>query len=67
MRQKVDVEVSVNTGGEAKGMKPVATTSLELKANGQEKTALRFRLNQNGNVEPGSMNNIFRPLRAAKG
>lgn len=65
--QKVDVEVSINTGGNGKSVKPVATTALELRANGQEKTALRFRLDASGNVEPRSMNNVFRPLRAAKG
>jgi hypothetical protein len=65
--QKVDVEVSINTGGNGKSVKPVATTALELRANGQEKTALRFRLDASGNIEPRSMNNIFRPLRAARG
>jgi hypothetical protein len=65
--QKVDVEVSINTGGNGKSVKPVATTALELRANGQEKTALRFRLDARGNIEPRSMNNIFRPLRAARG
>jgi hypothetical protein len=65
--QKVDVEVSINTGGNGKSVKPVATTALELRANGQEKTALRFRLDASGNIEPRSMNNIFRPLRPARG
>jgi hypothetical protein len=65
--QKVDVEVSINTGGNGKSVKPVATTALELRANGQERTALRFRLDASGNIEPRSMNNIFRPLRAARG
>lgn len=66
--QQVDVEISVNDGSEpGKGMKPVATTSVPLKAHGEEKTALRFRLDPRGNVEPESMNNVFRPLRAAGG
>jgi hypothetical protein len=65
--QRVAVEVSVNAGDRGKGVKPIATTALELRANGEEKTALRFRLDEQGNVEPGSMNNVFRPLRAAKG
>src|SRR5918994_1319642 len=53
--QRVAVEVSVNAGDRGKGVKPIATTALELRANGEEKTALRFRLDEQGNVEPGSM------------
>ena len=63
--QRVDVEIAVNDGRSGKGVKPIATTSLELRSNGQEKTALRFRLDAKGRVEPASMNNLFRPLRAA--
>jgi len=32
----------------------------------QERTAVRFRLDANGNVVPGSVNRIFQPLRSAK-
>ena len=64
--QKVSVEISLNTGKPGKGMTPIATTSLTLTANGQEKTALRFRLDKDGKLVPGSMNNVFRPLRAAQ-
>jgi hypothetical protein len=64
--QKVHVEVSINDGKSRKSTKPVATTSLELTANGQEKTALRFKLDAAGKVEPNSLNAVFRPLRAAR-
>jgi hypothetical protein len=64
--QKIGVEISLNTGKPGKGMTPIATTSLTLTANGQEKTALRFRLDKDGKLAPGSMNNVFRPLRAAQ-
>jgi hypothetical protein len=37
---------------------------VELKANGQEKTAARFRIDANGDLVPGSLNAVFRPLRA---
>jgi hypothetical protein len=65
--QKVDVEISISKGDHRKGTSPVVTTSVELRANGEEKTALRFKLDAKGNMEPNSMNNIFRPLRAARG
>lgn len=65
--QKVELEISVNKGDDGKGVTPVAVTSVELRANGEEKTALRFKLDEEGNMIPNSMNNVFRPLRAAKG
>lgn len=65
--QRVSVEVSVNDGKPGKGMDPVATTALDLTANGQEKTALRFKLDDKGRLVPSSLNAVFRPLRAAKG
>lgn len=65
--QRIDVEISINTGENSKGVKPVATTAVELRTNGEERTALRFRLDAKGNLEPDSMNNVFRQLRAAKG
>ena len=65
--QQVHVEVSVNDGSARKGTKKVATTHLDLTANGQERTALRFRLDAAGNLLPDSLNSIFRPLRSAKG
>ncbi|NGO54169.1 hypothetical protein [Allomesorhizobium camelthorni] len=65
--QKVDVEISINTGDNRKGARPVATTAVELRVNGEEKTALRFRLDADGRVVPNSMNAVFRPLRAEKG
>lgn len=64
--QKVSVEISLNTGKPGKGMTPVATTSLTLTANGQERTALRFKLDKDGKLVAGSMNAVFRPLRAAQ-
>jgi hypothetical protein len=64
--QKVDVEVSANDGAAGKGSRRIATTSLELSANGQERTALRFRLDAAGKLVADSLNSIFRPLRNAK-
>jgi hypothetical protein len=66
--QLVHVEISVNTGAPGKSsMKKIATTSLKLTSNGQEKTALRFRLDAAGKLIPDSLNAVFRPLRAASG
>lgn len=59
---KVEVSVSPNVGS----IKVLATTTVKLTREGEEKTALRFRLRADGTVEPGSMHNVFRALRSAK-
>jgi hypothetical protein len=59
----VDVEVHLSREDVDKGMVPVATTTVELERSGQERTALRFRLDAEGEVEPDSLNSVFRPLR----
>lgn len=66
--QKVDVEVSINTGdpGEKSGLKVLVTTSVNLVSPGQERTAINFILNADGTIRPGSMNSVFRPLRSAQ-
>lgn len=61
----VQVEVSVKTeDGNKSSMKIVATTSVVLGMNGEELTALRFELTREGDLIAGSMNHVFRPLRA---
>jgi hypothetical protein len=64
---EVDVEVHLSKEDSDKGIVPIATTTVDLTRNGEERTALRFRLDENGTVEPNSLNNIFRPLRAGEG
>ena len=64
--QPVHVEVSVNDGTARKGARMIATTSLKLTANGQEKTALRFELDAAGKLVPDSLNSVPRSLRSAK-
>lgn len=66
--QLVHVEVSINTGdpGEKTPLKVLVTTSINLTQEGQERTAIRFYLNEDGTIKPGSMNSVFKPLRSAK-
>lgn len=65
--QKVDVEVSQKTDDSDKSsMKVLVTTSLQLFTDGQERTAIRFRLDDRGNLVPGSLNSVFMPLRVRK-
>lgn len=64
--QRVSVEVSVNDMAPGKATRMIATTSLQLTANGQERTALRFKLDATGKLVADSLNSVFRPLRSAK-
>ena len=61
---EVEVEVHLSTENGDKGMVPVATTKVDLGRTGEERTALRFKLDADGQVEPDSLNSVFRPLRA---
>ncbi|HEY7688586.1 MAG TPA: hypothetical protein VH835_07820 [Dongiaceae bacterium] len=44
---------------------PLVTTTVPLKKVGQELTAIRFKLDAKGGLVPGSLNSIYKPLRAA--
>jgi hypothetical protein len=59
---KVGVTLKRDT---AKSVTPLATTTVMLRKINQEVTALRFRLDGNGELVAGSANNLFKPLRVA--
>lgn len=44
--------------------KNIIDTEVDLTREGQEYTALRFKLDEACNLVPGSVNNVFRPLRS---
>lgn len=63
----VEVEISVNTGEPGKGsLRSIATTTVQLSRNGEEKTALSFELTDDGQLVKDSMNNVLRRLRATQ-
>lgn len=61
----VKVFVEVSMGAQADRMKTLVSTEIELR-NREERTVVRFKLDGNGNVVPGSVNQIFLPLRSSK-
>lgn len=67
---KVDLEISLNKDAGKAGAKAasrvILTTSLDLTQNGQERTAIDFVMDADGNIDPASMNSVFKPLRSAK-
>jgi hypothetical protein len=44
---------------------PLVATTVELRRENQELTALRFRLDGNGKLQAGSVNSLFKELRVA--
>ena len=63
----VDVEVSVKRdadNGAKTSIKIIATTRVVLHQAGEELTAIRFKLTRDGALEEGSMNHVYRELRA---
>jgi hypothetical protein len=63
--QIVHVEVTVTTGANSP-MRTLVTTDVTLTKQGQELTAIRFYLEKDGTIRPGSMHRVFKPLRSAK-
>ncbi|MER9428838.1 hypothetical protein [Mesorhizobium sp. M0408] len=62
----VPVKITVNVKTDStKSSTPLATTTVQLRKPNQELTALRFRLDPTGQLVPGSINSIFKPLRVA--
>ena len=62
--QSVNVEVGLAKSKDGtKGTLVLGTATVELKSNGQERTALRFKLDVNGDLIPDSINSVFKPLR----
>jgi hypothetical protein len=59
---KIVASVKDDVSGSAK---PLVTTIVELHKEGQELTALRFRLDAHGGLVAGSVNSLFKPLRVA--
>ncbi len=66
----VQIEVSLNKDagkmGAKSGTKVILTTTVQLNKQGQERTAVAFKMSADGEIDPKSMNSVFKPLRSAK-
>ena len=61
----VPVTVMVSTKAHASDpSRQVLMSKVELDHEGQERTVFRFKLNEAGQVVPGSVNSLQRPLRS---
>jgi hypothetical protein len=62
----VAVKIVASVKGDPTGSaKQLVTTTVQLRKEGQELTALRFRLDADGGLVTGSVNSLFKPLRGA--
>jgi hypothetical protein len=62
----VPVKIAVNMKRDSgKGANSLVTTSVELRKANQELTALRFRIDQTGQLVAGSVNSLYKGLRVA--
>jgi hypothetical protein len=61
----VPVKITVNVKTSTKSSTLLATTTVQLRKPNQELTAVRFKLDSTGQLVPGSINSIFKPLREA--
>ncbi|MHA1599460.1 MAG: hypothetical protein ACTSW2_01440, partial [Alphaproteobacteria bacterium] len=62
---QVTLAVSVKTKPQV-AAKRILTTKLELQHQGQEITAFRFTLDEDGKLVPGSVHDLPKPLRSKK-
>ncbi len=62
---RVTVVASVKKSAQESARQLVAS-EVNLRREGQELTVFRFRLNERGDLVPGSVNSLNRPLRSAK-
>lgn len=60
---EVKLEVSKSSGDDGE-RKVIATSTITLRSDHEEKTGLAFNVDANGNVVGGSLNTIFEPLRS---
>jgi hypothetical protein len=59
------VDVTVRCSADNKGARNVVNTKVQLNKEGEEVTALRFRLDEQCNLTPNSVTSLYRPLRSA--
>jgi len=69
MSGRLPVEVTLAVSVKSKpqvAAKRILTTKLELQHQGQEATAFRFSLDEEGNLVPGSVHDLPKPLRSKR-
>lgn len=60
---EVEITLQVNKKGD---MTKIISTGIDMMHEGQERTAIRFKLDEEGKMVPGSENRVFMPLRSGE-
>lgn len=64
---EVKTQVEINTGDPGKSaIVSLGNWTTKMVTNGQERTVVRFKLNEDGTIAPGSMQSTYKPLRSAQ-
>jgi hypothetical protein len=64
--QPVDVTMAVSVKANVQSSaRPLLSTKMTLRREGEELTGFRFALDQDGRLQAGSVHNLFKPLRSA--
>lgn len=64
--QPVEVTMAISSKPNAQSSaRPLLTTKLSLRREGEELTGFRFVLDENGRLQAGSTHNLYKPLRSA--
>jgi hypothetical protein len=64
--QPIDVTMAVSVKANVQSSaRPLLSTKLTLRREGEELTGFRFVLNEDGRLQAGSVHNLYKPLRAA--
>jgi hypothetical protein len=64
--QPVDVTMAVSVKANVQSSaRPLLSTKMTLRREGEELTGFRFTLDQDGRLQAGSVHNLFKPLRSA--
>ena len=64
--QPVDVTMAVSVKATVQSSaRPLLSTKLTLRREGEELTGFRFTLDQDGRLQAGTVHNLYKPLRAA--
>lgn len=64
--QPVEVTMAISVKADVQASaRPLLTTKLVLRREGEELTGFRFALDQDGRLQAGSVHNLYKPLRAA--
>jgi hypothetical protein len=62
----IDVQLQVSMNNGSGKLDEIATSTIHMTADKQEKTGIAFTILDDGRVDPASLNTVFKPLRSGE-